>query len=91
MPDPERGERCYAVVEVFDPSHPLTFEEMVSYCHERGLMKQKIPEQLGTVTEIPPNPVGKVMKHVLRETYQDSHASQSSAAPERRRDSKAVE
>ena len=32
-------------------------------------MTQKIPEQLEVVDEIPRNPVGKVKKHVLRETY----------------------
>jgi len=85
LPDQERGERCCAVVEVLDPSQPLTLDELVSYCHERGLMKQKIPEQLETVSEIPRNPVGKVMKHVLRETYRDSHAPQSPAAPQTRR------
>ncbi len=85
LPDRERGERCCAVVEVLDPSQPLTLEELVSYCHERGLMKQKIPEQLETVSEIPRNPVGKVMKHVLRETYRDSHAPQLPAAPQTRR------
>jgi len=91
LPDPERGERCCAVVEMSDPSQPLGFEEMVSYCHERGLMKQKIPEQLEIVSEIPRNPVGKVMKHVLRETYRDSHASQSVAAPQRRREDRAAQ
>ncbi|MEE8166484.1 MAG: cyclohexanecarboxylate-CoA ligase, partial [Myxococcota bacterium] len=69
LPDPTRGERCCAVVAVADPAEPLGFEEMTSFCREQGLMTQKIPEQLETLEEIPRNPVGKVMKHVLRETY----------------------
>jgi len=69
LPDRERGERCCAVVEATDPAHPLTFDEMVAFCRERGLMTQKIPEQLEAVPQIPRNPVGKVMKHVLRDAY----------------------
>ena len=69
LPDPTRGERCCAVVAVSNPEEAISFDEMTSFCRERGLMTQKIPEQLEILDEIPRNPVGKVMKHVLRETY----------------------
>jgi acyl-CoA synthetase (AMP-forming)/AMP-acid ligase II len=69
LPDPACGERCCAVVAVVDPAEPFGFEEMTSFCREQGLMIQKIPEQLEILDEIPRNPVGKVMKHVLRESY----------------------
>ncbi len=42
---------------------------MVSFMKGRGLMLQKIPEQLEIVTEVPRNPTGKILKHELRARY----------------------
>lgn len=71
LPDPKSGERCCAVVQCKDPSEPLEFEEMATFLKDRGLMLQKIPEQLELIDEIPRNPTGKVPKHELRERYLD--------------------
>ena len=35
----------------------------------RGVMRQKIPEQLEIVDEIPRNPMGKIRKQELRDRY----------------------
>jgi cyclohexanecarboxylate-CoA ligase len=69
LPDPKLGERCCAVVASRDPADALSFEEMISFLREQGLMNQKIPEQLELVDTVPRNPSGKILKHVLREQY----------------------
>ena len=68
LPDAVSGERCCAVVAPKD-GEGFGFGEMVEHCKEVGLMNQKIPEQLEIVDELPRNPVGKVLKQQLRETY----------------------
>ena len=69
LPDPSSGERCCAVVVPREASAPLGFDEMVEFLKARELMIQKIPEQLEITTELPRNPTGKILKHVLREKY----------------------
>src|SRR3954451_24971965 len=69
LPDPSLGERCCAVVALRDAGNPLEFKEMVDFLKDKGLMMQKIPEQLETVDVIPRSPSGKIVKHVLRDQY----------------------
>jgi cyclohexanecarboxylate-CoA ligase len=68
LPDPERGERVCAVVQPA-PGEPLTFDEMVTFCREAGLMTQKIPEQLELRAEMPRASIGKIVKKDLRADY----------------------
>src|SRR5438270_10278503 len=69
LPDPSLGERCCAVVALQDAGSSLEFQEMVDFLRGKGLMMQKIPEQLEIVATIPRNPSGKIVKHVLRDQY----------------------
>ena len=69
LPDAERGERVCAVVRVVEGGEPLGFQEMVAFLSERGLMRQKFPEQLEHVDEMPRNPSGKIVKRRLRERF----------------------
>jgi acyl-CoA synthetase (AMP-forming)/AMP-acid ligase II len=69
LPDPERGERVCAVVQVADGAEPLSFEEMVAFCRDAGLMTQKTPEQLEVRTEMPRAATGKIVKVKLRDEY----------------------
>jgi cyclohexanecarboxylate-CoA ligase len=66
LPDRERGERVCAVVETADGQDPLTFDELVQWCRQAGLMVQKTPEQL-VVRELPRNATLKILKYVLRD------------------------
>jgi non-ribosomal peptide synthetase component E (peptide arylation enzyme) len=66
VPDPRTGERCCAVVVLADPEVQLSLADIAAHCRARGLANQKIPEQLEIVTELPRNPMGKVLKHELR-------------------------
>jgi acyl-CoA synthetase (AMP-forming)/AMP-acid ligase II len=69
LPDPASGERACAVVVPRDPAAPLRFEEMSAWLRGRGLMLQKVPEQLEHVHELPRNAAGKVQKVELRKRY----------------------
>jgi acyl-CoA synthetase (AMP-forming)/AMP-acid ligase II len=69
LPDPASGERACAVVVCRDAGEPLGFDEMAAHLARLGLMRQKIPEQLELVRELPRNPTGKVLKHELRKRY----------------------
>ena len=69
LPDDRTGERACAVVVPADAGDPPTLDELCAYLLERGLMKQKLPEQLELVDALPRNPTGKVVKFELRERY----------------------
>jgi acyl-CoA synthetase (AMP-forming)/AMP-acid ligase II len=69
LPDPERGERVCAVVELAGGSAALDLGELARFCREAGLMTQKIPEQLEVRTEWPRAGTGKIVKKALREEY----------------------
>ena len=68
LPDVERGERVCAVVRSFPGERPIGFDEMISFLEDRGLMRQKLPEQLEFVDEMPHNPSGKIVKARLKES-----------------------
>jgi cyclohexanecarboxylate-CoA ligase len=69
LPDPDRGERVCAVVQLADGVEALSFEEMVACCKGAGLMTQKIPEQLEQRDEMPRAATGKIVKTRLRDAY----------------------
>jgi acyl-CoA synthetase (AMP-forming)/AMP-acid ligase II len=69
LPDPTTGERVCAVVVAADPQRPVTFDSMVAYAREQGLMTQKLPERLEVVDALPRNPTGKVLKFELRDRF----------------------
>ena len=69
LPDPERGERVCAVVQLVDGADALTLEDVATFCRDAGLMVQKIPEQLEVRTEWPRAGTGKIVKKSLREEY----------------------
>ena len=69
LPDPERGERVCAVVQLAEGADGLELPEVVAFCREAGLMTQKIPEQLEIRTEWPRAGTGKIVKKSLRDEY----------------------
>ena len=66
VPDERTGERACAVVVLAPGVESLTIPELARHCTAAGLAKLKIPEQLEIVEGLPRNPMGKVLKHVLR-------------------------
>ncbi len=71
LPDPERGERVCAVIEVAAGAEPPTLPELATYLKGQGLMVQKVPEQLVIVDELPRNATMKVLKYQLRDRLRD--------------------
>jgi acyl-coenzyme A synthetase/AMP-(fatty) acid ligase len=70
VPDEFRGERVCAVIELKRGVSALPFEEMVAFFETAQVMRQKIPEQLEIVEQLPRNDtLNKVLKHVLRERF----------------------
>ena len=67
VPDPQWGERIRALV-VPTPGAAPTPEDLIRHCHHR-LASFKRPESVVFVPQIPKNPMGKVLKRVLRDRY----------------------
>ena len=65
-PDDRYGERVCAVVRPADPAAPPTLEALRAAVGDAGLARQKWPEQLVVVDDLPRTPSGKVQKAVLR-------------------------
>lgn len=66
-PDDRMGEVVRACV-VLAPGASLTLEEVRDHFFAAGISKQKTPERLTIVAELPRNASGKVLKHELRRT-----------------------
>ena len=66
VPDESWGERVRAVVVKRDDV--VSQEELIEHCHQR-LSSFKRPESVIFVDELPRNPMGKVLKRVIREEY----------------------
>jgi acyl-CoA synthetase (AMP-forming)/AMP-acid ligase II len=66
MPDEALGEKvCVYVVP--REGQAVTLADVSSFMKEKGLAVYKIPERVEVVDAIPRNPVGKILKSVLRE------------------------
>lgn len=65
IPDPRTGERAVAFVTL-KPGHVLDMPAMQSFLSAAGLARQKFPEQLHILPDIPTNAVGKIIKADLR-------------------------
>ncbi len=64
-PDPDRGEIVVAFVVTVD-GRDMTLDDIRAHLGELGLAKQKCPERLHVVGQLPVNSVGKVQKVELR-------------------------
>ncbi len=67
VPDSDWGERVQAVV-VLKPGQTVEESELAEYCRQR-LASFKKPESVVFASELPRNPLGKVLKRVLREEF----------------------
>jgi len=72
LPDPDRGERVCAVVQLAEGFDDLELDEIVAFCREAGLMTQKIPEQIELRSDWPRAGTGKIVKKTLRDEYAPS-------------------
>jgi len=67
IPDPEWGQEPMAVV-VLKKGESSTADEIMEFCRQ-NLASFKRPRMVEFVNELPRNPMGKVLKRVLREQY----------------------
>jgi cyclohexanecarboxylate-CoA ligase len=77
MPDPVMVERACAFI-VPQGEAPPTLQDLASYLGDRGVAKQKIPERVEVVSELPKTLSGKVQKFRLREIIRDALARETS-------------
>lgn len=75
MPDPVMVERACAFVVPAEGTAP-TLEDLAGYLIARQLARQKIPERLELVTELPKTQSGKVQKFRLRQLVADLLAAE---------------
>jgi non-ribosomal peptide synthetase component E (peptide arylation enzyme) len=66
MPDEALGEKVCVYVVPRTEEKP-TVENIRSFMKEKGIAVYKIPERVEIIAAIPRNPVGKILKSVLRE------------------------
>jgi cyclohexanecarboxylate-CoA ligase len=66
VPDPRLAERACAVVVPREGARP-SLDDLTSFLNTTGIARQKYPERLELVAELPRNPTGKVQKFRLRE------------------------
>jgi len=67
VPDLDWGERVRAIV-VTKSGQTIDEGDVIEYCRDR-LSSFKKPESVVVVRELPRNPMGKVLKRVLREQH----------------------
>ncbi len=72
MPHERLGEGVCAFLVPVDTSTELTMAEVASFADEAGLAKQKIPQHIEIVADLPRTASGKVRKDVLRKRIVDS-------------------
>lgn len=65
LPDARTGERICAVIVPVD-QHEVTLDTVIEHCDSECLARQKTPEHVVIVGDIPRNPMGKVSKDDLR-------------------------
>jgi acyl-CoA synthetase (AMP-forming)/AMP-acid ligase II len=71
LPDPDTGERACAVVVPADPTTPVGLADVAAICRAAGLARQKTPERVEMVPDLPRNASGKVLKYQLRARFDD--------------------
>ncbi|MFA1545624.1 AMP-binding protein [Actinomadura chokoriensis] len=70
VPDARRGERVIAHV-VEHPAYPFSAEELRTHC-KRYLSHYKVPAEFRPRTELPRNPLGKIVRQRLRDEFAES-------------------
>ncbi len=64
-PDEDLGERL-ALFVVPKEGQAITFEEVITHLKGKKIASYKLPEKLETIEVLPRNPVGKILRRVLR-------------------------
>ena len=70
-PDDRLGERAAAIVRLLPGEPAPTLEDVRAHLAEVGLAKQKWPESIHPVVDLPRTPSGKVQKFKLRQQLRE--------------------
>jgi cyclohexanecarboxylate-CoA ligase len=82
MPDPVMTERACAFV-VAEPRTTPTLADLCAFLETKKIARQKFPERLELIPELPKTLSGKIQKFRLREVIRDKLMA-SEAAPRRK-------
>jgi len=66
MPDPVLGEKACVFVSLRNPDDSVSLRELVDYLLSKDIAKNKLPERLVIVKEMPLTPTRKIIKSRLR-------------------------
>ena len=66
MPDPVLGEKACAFIVLRNPEYPLGLREVVDFLLAKQIAKNKLPERLVVIPEMPLTPTRKIIKGKLR-------------------------
>jgi non-ribosomal peptide synthetase component E (peptide arylation enzyme) len=69
VPDDRLGERACAFI-VPRPGHEVTLQSLGAFLDSQGVTKQKWPEQLEIVPQLPFTATGKIQKNLLRDSLE---------------------
>jgi len=67
-PDAELGERICACLVLQEGLSPPQLADLCQFLEAKGVAKFKWPERLEVVGQLPRNPLGKVLRHVLSQS-----------------------
>jgi len=70
-PHQRLGEGVAIFITGYGGRETPTLEALTALCHQQQLAKQKWPQWLGVIPEMPKTPSGKIQKAVLRQSLQD--------------------
>ena len=66
MPDPLLGEKACVFISLRNPADTVSLDELVAYLMSKEIAKNKLPERLVIVGEMPLTPTRKIIKSRLR-------------------------
>lgn len=82
VPDRRIGEEQVFIVAVAKPEENPTLSEIVDFLKTKDIAAYKMPKKLVTVTALPRNPVGKILKRVLKEKIESALVAPETEADE---------
>jgi acyl-CoA synthetase (AMP-forming)/AMP-acid ligase II len=80
-PDDRLGERAVAIVRTRDGGPPPSLADVREHLAAAGLAKQKWPESIRAVADLPRTPSGKVQKFRLRQQLREGHLENEVTGP----------
>jgi acyl-CoA synthetase (AMP-forming)/AMP-acid ligase II len=82
VPDRRIGEEQVFIVAVPKPEEKPTLSEIVDFLKTKDIAAYKMPKKLVTVAALPRNPVGKILKRVLKEKIEAALTAPETEADE---------